>query len=697
MPIIGAIGNASEYAYRSNLISSPDPFDFTDLFNIEPGATYYSDYVKITGIKSRLRVSINPGTLYSIFAGVFDNQNVNSLAFDNQFATVANFSQDLDINLRYTSDPSFIKNNQSIRLSRVIAAPILDIASFDTSAITFDAYNPRLSQSFLPIPTVPAIYGQTLTSIVSIGASVQDWIIKVRDADVIPDLISFPDVVNIRAGIATTTASYVISGLEKNVIVPANITSSNGGIIVDNIKPSVLTTGVQNGTIINLDTISPTNYGETKTIDFAVGTATTTWKVTTEPLDLSATFTFYESASLRLSATSFRPIPSPAESGFPSIPLANLSTLYNTNVPSTTGYPPARFEIGGLNVGLGTPITFTNGAQYSITRAGTTLVKGFTDPDQPVINGDSIRVQLSSAATYSTTVTTTATVGTTSRQVWSITTIPDPTPPPPPPPPGPPPPPPPPPATNSVQRYWNNITTNHIYGLGDVISGSVQVDQASAASALSYNSNAPCFIGDENNGNDALVNTQSDAGGIYYFIRLVRAYNVNSTGLVQTISAGGGATVTDLGFQDIGPIQRPNGLFYNRYNQRFRNNNNGQPSLARSWRFNYNIIGAFEGGFKCYQSNPGGAQPLYVLYSHAAEDHLVSFSSSEGSPGYTLLQSLGWAYPGSIAQPAGTLPLYRLYIAPDNDHFYTTSDAERALTLARAGVADEGRMAWVPA
>jgi len=42
MPILGGIGNISEYAYRGNASFDPCPYDFVNLINQEPNSTYYS-------------------------------------------------------------------------------------------------------------------------------------------------------------------------------------------------------------------------------------------------------------------------------------------------------------------------------------------------------------------------------------------------------------------------------------------------------------------------------------------------------------------------------------------------------------------------------------------------------------------------------------------------------------------------------
>ena len=714
MPIIGAIGNASEYAYRSNLVDSPDPFDFTDLFNVDPGLTYYSDYVKITGFKSQLRVTIEPGASYSLFASVFDNQNVNSLAFDNDSPLQANFSQDLDPSLRFTTDSTFIRNNQSIRLSRTIPSPIFPPASFDSNLITFDQLNPRLSQSVLPTDIIPDVFGSTYTSVVSIGTSVQDWIIQVRDVDSVPDPIIIPSSLDVLAGVGVTTLSYTITGLEPNIKFSASIADGNGGIIIDGITPSVTNALIGNGDIINLDTIS-SDYDQTKSINFGVGTYSTTWNVTTQPLDLSATFTFFKQNVVTgvfetTGISNFTPLTNRA-----------ISTLYNT----TGAYPANRaeaFVINGLNVGLATDITFTSGASYEVRRpSGGTLIKGYDDPPIQIINGDAIRVRLTSSSTYSTAVTTTATVGTTSQQVWSITTQADPAPPPVVPPPVVPPPP---ITTRAIQRRFNADIDRHFYGWGSAVSGTITATSSvSAAGILTFNytTNAIPFLGDAAYSNSGFVqtpNASSVVGAyptpttVWYFVRPIRIYNVNRQSDSGTSAGTGAAPITyrgdtDFGQIDRGPLVGTPSSIYNRRGFIWTNNNNGLPTYVSSITFSYSLNNfGLETGFNLATTSPGtGAQRLFMLYNNNLEDHLISFSSTEGtSVGYELIQELGWAYPGGLytvaTAPAGYRRLFRVLRA-NGEHFYTIDETEAGNEVNLRGGVFEGsepginRYAWV--
>ena len=118
MPILGGFGNASEYAYRSFIVEIPNPFDWTDLYLVEPGQEYRSGYAKITGIKSRLPVRVSLGSSFSIISNVFDNGQ--TVRFDNNIVNEASFDEYTDPNNRFQPGlgfdtiNTFISNNQSI-------------------------------------------------------------------------------------------------------------------------------------------------------------------------------------------------------------------------------------------------------------------------------------------------------------------------------------------------------------------------------------------------------------------------------------------------------------------------------------------------------------------------------------------------------------------------------------------------------
>lgn len=207
MPILGGFGNASEYAYRSFIVEIPDPFDWTDLSNVEPGEEYTSGYAKISGIKSPLPVRVSLGSSFSIISNVFDNGQ--TVTFDNNNVNEASFDQYTDPNNRFQSGLGF----------NVINAIILNNQSINLSLVT-----PK---------TLKTDFSKTYTTLVSVGKTTQDWIVQTRAIDETPDTFSF-------VGIGSTTTStpvesneIIISGLEFGFSFTSQITSGVGTISVN--------------------------------------------------------------------------------------------------------------------------------------------------------------------------------------------------------------------------------------------------------------------------------------------------------------------------------------------------------------------------------------------------------------------------------------------------------------------------------
>jgi hypothetical protein len=166
MPILGGTGSASEYAYRSYLVDYPDPFDWPDQLNVDPGKVYASGYTRITGIKSKLKLKVSVGSSYSLYDDVFDNGQ--TVSFDSTQASFDSFSNP---NERFkpgfgldNSAYELIGNNQSVNLS---------------------VNTPRV---------VTTDFSKTYTTNVSIGKSVQDWIVTTRAFDGTPNSFSFTSI-----------------------------------------------------------------------------------------------------------------------------------------------------------------------------------------------------------------------------------------------------------------------------------------------------------------------------------------------------------------------------------------------------------------------------------------------------------------------------------------------------------------------
>ena len=362
MPILGGYGNASEYAYRGFIVDTPNPFDWVDLYNVDPGQEYRSGYAKITGIKSPLPLRVSIGSSFSLDYNTFDNNQ--TVTFDNNDLIQSSFDVYSDPNNRFKPGLGFdivnalVGNNESINL----AINIPNILKTDFST--------------------------TYTTIVSVGRSDQDWIVQTRGVDNTPDDFNFLD-------IETTTSTLVesdeitISGLESGYSFNSNITSNSGNIIVNDVNRGK-SFNISNDDRIKLSFTTPSTFDFPTDIIIELGTYSETWIVTTEVENLNVIFTptdFINQSNLQ------------------------LNTKYNSN----------QIAISGLSLNSDLPVTLSNSnASYEVERSGS-VVKSFTDSPIEVVNNDKIRLRLESSGSYSTPVSTNMIIGNTSAD-WVLTT-----------------------------------------------------------------------------------------------------------------------------------------------------------------------------------------------------------------------------------------------------------------------------------
>ena len=363
MPILGGFGNASEYAYRPPIIEIPDPFDWVDLYNIEPGVEYRAGYAKITGIKTILPVRVSIGSSYSLVSNVFDNGQ--TVTFDNNDINQASFDEYSDSNNRFNLGLGFdtvnatIKNNQSINLS---------------------LFAPKTSKND---------FNKTYTTIVSVGRTTQNWIVQTRPIDETPNTFSF-------VGIASTTIltqiesnEIVVSGIESGFTFSSQIISGIGSIFVDGIDRGS-SYNVSSGNKIKLKTTTSSTFNNSTNISLQVGTFSTTWSVKTEVENLNITF---------------------APLDFNDLNFVQLNTSYESN----------QITVSGLSLNSDLPVIISNAnSSYEVERSEI-IIKNFTDPPIEVTNNDKIRLRLTSSSSYSTLVSTKMQIGNTSAD-WKVTT-----------------------------------------------------------------------------------------------------------------------------------------------------------------------------------------------------------------------------------------------------------------------------------
>jgi hypothetical protein len=360
MPILGGTGAASEYAYRSFIVDLPNSFDWTDLYDVNPGREYRSGYVKITGIKSPLPVRVSVGSSYSLISNVFDNNQ--TVTFDNNKKIEASFDEYSNSNSRFksglgTTISDYIRNNQSINLS---------------------------------VSTTLTDFLKTYTTNVSVGKSTQNWITRTRAIDSTPNAFSFTSIGSTTTQTSVESNIITLSGLEPGFSFDSQITSGIGTIVVNNVPVGTSYT-VANGDSIKLQTTSSSSFNTQNNIVLKVGTYSTTWAIKTEVENLNITFT----------PTSFTDV-------------SNLNLGISTDSNQIT--------LSGFSKNSTLPVTLSNTlAQYEVVR-NVGVAKTFGDSPINVIDNDKIRLRLTSSSSYSTPVTSNMTVGNTSSSNWTITT-----------------------------------------------------------------------------------------------------------------------------------------------------------------------------------------------------------------------------------------------------------------------------------
>lgn len=323
-PLLGALGDSSEYAYRGTLDDVPADFNFTDVTNAEPGTAHTTGPVTITGLNNKVRVSVSAGASIAVNSGIF------------------------------TSGPSFVRSGETIAL-----------------------YIPTTSGNDVD-------FGKTYSVTATVGKTSKVWTVKTRDKDSLPDAFSFTNSTNQELGITSTSNTITVSGLDSTVFSNASITSGIGSFRKNGGVPGTATT-IGNGDTIAIVLQGPTDYSKTNTTAITVGTYTTTYSVSTRPADTTVNqFVFnnytnvaissaFDSNSITLSGadsdTFLAPVPLTAtvSGGFLRV-VRGSSTVRDFSADSTTVY---NGDILTLKV--------NSSASYSTTTSATLRVTGAND------------------------------------------------------------------------------------------------------------------------------------------------------------------------------------------------------------------------------------------------------------------------------------------------------------------------------
>jgi len=201
--------------------------------------------------------------------------------------------------------------------------------------------------------------------------------------DTSPNGFTFTDVANVSRNSTNTSNTITISGMGTGDTATVSLSgtagnkqySKNGGSYTSSSGTA------QNGDTFAVRGTASGSYSTTVTVILTVGSTADTYSITTEgePADTTPdAFNFTDQSNL------------------------NLNTLTYSNTVT----------ISGINQAVS--VSATNGAQFSIN-GGSYVTSG------SISNGQTLRVRLTTSGSYSTSVSTTVTVGGTS-DVWSITT-----------------------------------------------------------------------------------------------------------------------------------------------------------------------------------------------------------------------------------------------------------------------------------
>lgn len=332
-PILGSIGAISESSYRGNLDDYANDFSFTNVDNANPGTLYTSGIATITGINYKIKVSV---------VGAGASFSVNGDAF--------------------STSPRFMRNGNEIRLA-LTTAQDFTISDF------LKEYNVN----------------------VTAGKRTTTWTVKTRaiNHNLVP--FNFTPVTNLPVGVATTSNSVSISGLEPGYGLPSGVNGFGAKI---SINGGVLDTSriVFDGNYFYINNpaapaAEQSSYNQTRNISAFVGTYSTTWRVVTESADLT-----------------------PDAFSFTSITGVEINTSFVSNSITVSGINGVTVPKFTLNISI-----FGSGFEYS-KNGGT-----FTSQVGTVVSGDVIRLRKTTNFNYSTTFTGTLVIGSVSSS-WNVTT-----------------------------------------------------------------------------------------------------------------------------------------------------------------------------------------------------------------------------------------------------------------------------------
>lgn len=411
MPLVGSLGNAAEIAYGPPSDFTPDVFTFTSLFDIEPvdgqgnPTVLYTQSKQIRGVKSALGVKIS-AVESVISTGLILDEDYSNIGYVITDEIPADVTAET-----YTNAPGTILPNQYITLRIILepSSPANNAASFDRDTIFFNDYNPRFSSLVVPESANEAGYNLNYSIDLTLSTTIFNWNVRTRSLDSVPQEFEFTgQELNPPVGGGTSTGSATginkvvysnntatILGLETGYKFLITVDPEIGGISV-NEKVAVASTEVSNGDVIYVKSTTPSGYSTSIDHVIEIGSFSTDWQIETEDENLNITF-------------------NPTD--FTDLLGRNLDAVIESDEITLSGFSPESdlpAQVSGLT-------TSYYQVEREVVGIGTTVVKYYEDDDIEVQEGDVIKLRMQASSEYSTTVTTTFTVGNTSAD-WSLTT-----------------------------------------------------------------------------------------------------------------------------------------------------------------------------------------------------------------------------------------------------------------------------------
>jgi hypothetical protein len=324
MPLLGAIGNASEYSFRGTYDKYPFDVNFGNLIDVEPGQIYFTTLKLIEDINYKVPISITGDGEYYVGNIIFNN------TFDNTQVTLDQIGTTFDITfpqLNYTDQPSYVRNGNTVGLRIFGVAPntLSNLVVIDRSSTS---YNLSLSSNltiglrdgnitFSPQGSIQfdnrtfqgseiglEYYDKTYTTTVTIGKKDFTWIVKTKKGGKAENLV-FTAANDVEFSTEIISNTYTVQGLTNAFSYTAEITSNEGFLSV-NYGEFVKSATVKNGDIVRLK-VNSSNFNFTqKTIVIRISLdvspdvqSTASWNVRTlDRIPSNLSFTDVLSAKL---------------------------------------------------------------------------------------------------------------------------------------------------------------------------------------------------------------------------------------------------------------------------------------------------------------------------------------------------------------------------------------------------------------